>query len=442
MKPKVLHQQAMDYSFQAKQAMSENNYSYAYTLYKNAADLESQVAEFYFDKPELEPTRGIVIRSAAFLNLKAGQIENAQKFIFFGLLNIKDELIINQLNNALELSVSLKNSSPEAISGELSYLNLLRQRSIHYILEPSSLEFGRSVSLEMVKDFSEGYLKSLKAFGKSTFKKMQQTLDEFGDTVANEFEKMINPLITNNTYGSFKFSIANDIYHRHGESKEFSELKSNIISKYHNEIFINPLTDEEITKIKTNYTEEEINEIFRPLVKIKSNNSLYKIGYYDSETLNKTFVDRIINIQRKKLLPITPLSKEDIGELESSIIHKKSSLDGKVTKKTIFKEQLKAYEFDTKINQIDAKNYDTLILNEEILVNINFNSELGFRFSFDDFNIDYLDIEYERGLKEFLNSMYNKIVLLSNSKDKSEQELRDWDVIRRLIGNPEALKKT
>lgn len=162
MKPKLLHQQAMDFSFQARQALNENNHGFAFELYKKAADLESQVAEFYFDKPELEPTRSVVIRSAAFLNLKAGQIENAQKFIFFGLLNIKDELITSQLNNALELSVSLKNLSPEAVSGEFNYLNLLRQRSMHYVLEPSNLDFGQSVSLEMVKDFSEGYLKSLK----------------------------------------------------------------------------------------------------------------------------------------------------------------------------------------------------------------------------------------------------------------------------------------
>ena len=88
MKPKLLHQQAMDYSFKAKQALMDNNYGASFELYKKAADLESQVAEFYFDKPELEPTRSIVIRSAAFLNLKAGLYEIAQKFIFFGLLTV------------------------------------------------------------------------------------------------------------------------------------------------------------------------------------------------------------------------------------------------------------------------------------------------------------------------------------------------------------------
>lgn len=91
MKPKVMHQEAMDYSFKARQALEQGLYGNAFELYTKAAELESQVAEFYFDKPDLEPTRSVVIRSAAFLNIKAGLVENAKRFICFGLLNSKDE---------------------------------------------------------------------------------------------------------------------------------------------------------------------------------------------------------------------------------------------------------------------------------------------------------------------------------------------------------------
>lgn len=136
--PKLIHQKAMDYSFRAKQALEEGKHSSAFELYIKAAELESKVAEFYFDKPESEPTRSVIIRSAAFLNIKAGLIENAKRFIFFGLLNTNDQLIKDQLNNALELAVSLGNMPAEAASGEYNYINLLRQRSVHYILEPSS----------------------------------------------------------------------------------------------------------------------------------------------------------------------------------------------------------------------------------------------------------------------------------------------------------------
>lgn len=441
MKPKLIHQEAMDYSFKAKQALEKGNYSDAFELFIKAAELESQVAEFYFDKPDLEPTRSVIIRSAAFLNIKAGQIEQAKKFIFFGLLNINDILIQEQLNNALELAVSLGNMKAEAASREFNYLNLLRQRSIHYVIEPANLTFGHSVSLESIKDFSEGYLKSLKAYAVSKFKRVLEIEDEVQETFVKEIEKLINPLVTGSAYGSFKFSIANDFLSREGEKKEVVELKANVVSKYHNEIFINPLDDKNIEVIKNNFSEEEVNNIFRPLTKIKSNNTPYKVGYYDSEDFNKKFVNRIVNKQRQKLLTVKPISQEDIGELESSITHKRSSQGGKVHKTTIFKEQLKKYEFDVRTNQIEPKDNAPLILTEEILLNVAFNSETGFTISFEDFRIEHTDIQYDKTLKGFYTLFYDKIKHLLKTEDKNEDEQKDWDAIRKLIGNPDALKK-
>jgi len=441
MKPKLIHQQAMEYSFKAKQALEEEKYGVAFGFYKQAAELESQVAEFYFDKPELEPTRSVVVRSAAFMNLKAGLYEKAQKFIFFGLLYTKDDLIKSQLNDALELAVSLKNLTPEAASGEFNYINLLRQRSVHYIIEPANFHFGHSVSLATIRDFSENYLKSLKAFAKSKFKKLVNVEADFEEIFAKEIDKLINPLVTNSAYGSFKLSIANDFQTREGEEKKIVELKSNVVIKFHNEIFINPLSDVDIKQIKESYTEEEVNEIFRPLTKIKSNNTPYKVGYYDSENLNKTYATRIINKQREKLLSVKPISQQDIGELESSIIHKRSVQGGKVTKKTIFKEQLRAYEFDIKIHQLEPKDVSPVLLNEEILLSIYFNSENGFKFSFADIPLEYTDTEYDKGLIGFYTLLYHKILSLVDTKDKNEQEFRDWEVVKRLIGNPDALRK-
>lgn len=442
MKPKLIHQEAMEYSFKAKQALNEADYMAAFELYKKAADLESQVAEFYFDKPELEPTRSVLIRSAAFLNLKAGLIENAQKFIFFGLLNATDELIKTQLNNALELSVSLKNMSPEAASGEFNYLNLLRQRSVNYILEPVSDEFGKSVSLQMVKDFSENFLKSLKAYAVANFKKIVDVKEDVQEAVIKEIESLVNPLLTNSQYGSFKFSIANDFLKKPGEEKDIVKLKSNIINNYHQEVFINPLTDPAIANIKENYSSEEINQIFRPLTKIKANNSTYRVGYYDADNFNKVFLNRIVNAQRKKLLPINQITQEDIGELESSIVHRRSSATGKVSKKTIFSVQMKEYDFDIKTNQIEPKDISPLILSDDILLNVNFNSDNGFLFSFADVDFEYADTEYGRGFAGFNNEFYKRIVYLANmdEKDMSERETKDWSVLRKLIGNPDSLK--
>lgn len=441
MKPKVIHQEAMDFSFKAKHALEQGNYSAAFDLYIQAAELESQVAEFYFDKPDLEPTRSIIIRSAAYMNIKAGQIEQAKKFIFFGLLNTKDSLIKNQLNNALELAVSLGNMTADAASREYNYLNLLRQRSVHYVIEPSTMAFGNSVSLEMIKNFSEDYLKSLKAYAVSKFKTLIEVGKDVEELFSKEVEKLVNPLVTGSAYGSFKFSIANDFLSREGEQKEVLELKANVVAKYHNEIFINPLADTDIEIIKSNFSEEEMNEIFRPLTKIKSNNSPYKVSYYDSEDFNKKFVNRIVNKQRQKLLTAKPITQDDIGELENSITHKRSTQGGKIHKTTIFKEQLKSAELNLKTNQIEPTDNAPLILSEEILLDINFNSNSGFTFSYPDFRIENTDIEYHKALKSFYNAFYAKLKYLANTKVRNEEEQKDWDAIHKIIGNPDALKK-
>ncbi|MGN6342223.1 MAG: hypothetical protein ACTHML_14715 [Ginsengibacter sp.] len=440
MRPKVVHQEAMDYSFKAKQALEKNLFAEAFEHYLKAAELESNVAKFYLDKPELEPTRSIVIRSAAFLNIKAGQIEKAKEFIFFGLLNLKDKLIINQLNDALEVAISLGNMDTRTVSKEFNYLNLLRQRSIHYILEPANPTFGHSVRLEAIKDFAGDYLKSLKAYAESKFKQLLNTTTGIEQSIKNEIDQIVNPLVTSSAYGSFKFSIANDFLLRIDESKETLELKSNIVSRYHKEIFTNPLNDTDINTIKSTYSEEEVNDIFRPLAKIKSPNTPYKVGYYDSYDFKKTFVGNIVNKQRQKLLTVKPPSQEDIGELENLITHKRSSQDGKVHKTTIFKQQMKSAEFNFKTNQIDPTEHASLILTEEIIVDINFNSNTGFTVSYPDFRVENTDTAYGKAVKGFYDKFYLKLKSLANKQEKNDEEEVDWQVGRKLLGNPEALK--
>lgn len=429
----------MDYSFKARQALEQGFYTNAFDLYSKAAELESQVAEFYFDKPDLEPTRSVIIRSAAFLNIKAGMVEKAKRFIFFGLLNSKDEQILSQLNNALELAVSLGQMTNDAARREFNYLNLLRQRSVHYVIEPATPVFGHSVGLESIRDFTADYLKSLKAFATSKLRHVLNLGEEIEDSFKNEIDKLINPLVTSSAYGSFKFSIANDFLSREGESQELLELKANVVAKYHNEIFVNPLGDEDIQKIKSYYSPEEINEIFKPLSRIKSNSSPYKVGYYDSEDFNKKFVNKIINKQRRKLLTVKPISQEDIGELENSITHRRSSQDGKIHKTTIFKQQMKSAEWNFKTNQIEPVDHSPIILNEDIFVDVNFNSNTGFTVSYSDFRIENTNVEYTKALKGFYNEFYIKLKYLLKAEFKNDEEQKDWEAGKKLIGNPDLL---
>ena len=254
-----------------------------------------------------------------------------------------------------------------------------------------------------------------------------------------EIDRIINPVITNSSYGSFRFSIANDWMKRNDEEKEIVNLKSNIVKNFHNEIFINPLGEQEITEIKEEFSEEEINEIFRPLAKIKSNNSGYSIGVYDTDSFSKKYIPKIVNKQKKELLTTKTLSQEDIGELVTTIAHKRVSEKGKVSKKTIRSEEFKKYETTFKLKEIVPKDKPSVLLSEEILIDMLFDSNIGFTFSFDDFKISYTDIEYQKALDGFNNSFYSKIISLIKKTDLNTEENDDLKIISRYIGNLDAL---
>lgn len=438
MKPKLIHKEAMDYSFRAKLAFEEGKFKESIELYENAAKLESQVAEFYFDKPELEPTRSIIIRSAAFLNIKAGDLESAQRFIFYGLLNINDENIKNELNDALEICISLKNMNPAILSKEYNYLNILRQKSVHYTLEPQSAEFGTSVSLDMIKSFIDNYIKSLKAYAVSKVKHILNEKKEIDGLISKEIDKIINPLVTNSSYGSFRFSIANDFLSRFGESEEIVSLKSSIVQKFHNNIFINPLDDSHIENIKEEFSETEINEIFRPIIKLKSSNSDFKIGYYETNTFSKKYVPSLISEQKKKLLTAPSNTLKDIGELVSTITHKRTTDKGSISRKTISSEEFKRYEADVRLKEIVHKDYPSLILTEEITVSMKFDSSIGFTFEFFDFKIKFTDTEYEKAINGFHHEFYKKVVEIAKNSDSDNKE--DFKFIKKIIGNIDELK--
>lgn len=438
MNPKELHNRAMDLSFQARQAIAMGDHTSAFDQFSKAAEIESEVAKFYFDKPDLEPTRSILIRSAAFLNLKAGQIENAKEFIFFGLLNTNDELIKSQLNDALEIAVSLSNLSPDSASEKYSYISLLRQRSIHYSIEPSNGDFGSAVSLEMIRGFSSNFLSSFKAYAGLMFDRAMEKVDSTLDS-QKEFLKLANPLVTASSFGSFKFSIASDFIKRFGEETEIVNLRANIVSKYHDNIFTNSLDDENISMIKENFSSDEIDAIFRPLTRIKSRNSPYRIAYYGNDSFTKTYIPKIATAQKKKLLPIKNVSEEEIGKLESSLSHARQTESGKVSKKVIFKEELKSYEFDHPIKEIYAQDKSSIILNEEILINVSFDSETGFTLSFQDLNLESHNTEFQKSLDELNRKIFYKISYLANKKERNDLEEEDWLYVKSIINNPDAL---
>ncbi|MEL7123986.1 MAG: hypothetical protein AAFO07_31400, partial [Bacteroidota bacterium] len=130
----------------------------------------------------------------------------------------------------------------------------------------------------------------------------------------------------------------------------------------------------------------------------------------------------------------------DIGQLENSIVHRRELSSGKVSKKTILSEELKSLEYEQLVKEIAPKNYSPLILNEELLLSISFNSDKGFTLSFPDFNVEVTDTEYQRSLDKLTELVYLKIIKISEKEVRNDHEEADWNFIQKIISNPDALK--
>jgi hypothetical protein len=250
---------------------------------------------------------------------------------------------------------------------------------------------------------------------------------------------LINPLIPATSYGSFRFSIAND-FNYIGEPTELTSLKANVVPQYHNEIFINPLEDGDILKLQATYGEDQVDAIYRPLAKIMGINSPYNVGYFDFESVQKNYVRKIINKQKRKLLTARQVSQESIGELENSIVHKKSSLDGKVSRTTIFREELRSMAWDLRSNLIQPLDHTPIMLTEEILIGVAFDSNNGFTFSFEDLQVEITDVEFKRGLTGFYTNLYDRFVTISEAGSKNPENRKDLEIIQKLLGNSDLLR--
>jgi len=439
---KNLHEEAMNYSFLAKQERDNGNEEKAVDLYVKAASLESEVADFYLDKPELEPTRSIIARSAAFLNLKSGNLELAEKYIFWALSNNTDNNVREQFYEALELCLAFRNLENSQISRDVDYVYQLRQKSVLYSIEPKSPFYSTAVTLEMVSDFSANYTKSLKAYSKSKYIKQFSTNESLTPLIedeAEQFQEIINPIITTAGFGSFKFAIAADFLPRLGETTELTKLKSNILINYHDEIFSKPLDRDNISKFKQKYNDEEIDQIFRPLFNITSKKSEFKIEYYDRESLRKTPISKTGIQQKIQLLPVKRLSSKEIGNLENTLTHKRLNEKGTFSRSVILKQELKSFTFDYTTNYIEPRGHDPIILNHEIMISVGFSSEVGFNISYDDLPIESRAIIFQEALDGFYNRFIDLIKTLRDKQDRNFADESLWNIIIKLINNPSSV---
>ena len=443
MNPRKLHQEAMNFSFQAKEALLRGDDSEGYDLYTRAAELEAEVAKFYYDKPDLEPTRGIIVRSAAFLNLKAGRVEEAQQIIFWGLLNLKDVTIRGELEDALSLTVMLKNI-PAGQAGAVSdYFARLRQRSIFYTLESKASTFSTVVTLDMVSEFLDEMKKSVRAYAASRFDRFVSTLKNIPanmDAARRQFEELTVPLFTGASLGSFRFSWANDFLQREAEHPEVSRLKAEIVIDYHDRIFTRTLDDGNISMLKQEYSPDELDKIFKPIANIQDEKAPYKVGYFDRETFQKHYTPKISATQRQKLLARDGTAVQNVGVLESSIIYVRELSRGRREQKTIFKEELNAYSLTKALDQIDPRDKRPLPLRKNLTIDIQFKKPTGFRFYSADFGVEDTDTDPQKGEDAFQGLLYDRIIAIVNSDTEKDEDKNLRAIVDLYLANPDSLR--
>jgi|GEM_PF-920474 hypothetical protein len=443
MNPRNVHQEAMNYSFQAREALARGEDSEAFHLYARAAEIESDVAKFYYDKPDLEPTRSMIVRSAVFLNLKAGKVDEAQQVIFWGLLNLTDEAIRTELNDALSVAMMLKNVSADQTGGVSLYFARLRQRSIFYTLESKTNTFSTLMTLEMVTDFLDEMKKSVRAFAAARFERFVTTLTKVPsniDAARRQFEDLSVPLLTGVSLGSFRFSLANDFLQREAEQPEVSRLKADTLIEYHEQIFTRTLDDDNISLLKQDYTPDELDKIFRPISNIQDEKAPYKVGYFDPESYQKRYVPKTSAAQRQKLLAMDGAASQKVGVLESSVIYVRELSRGRKEQRTILREQLNAFSFTKSIDQIDPHDKRPLPLRKNLAIDVQFNKATGFRYYNSDFRIEHTDTDPQKGEDTFHSLLYNQIVAIVNGEIKPEAGINWRGIVDTFLTNPESLK--
>jgi len=112
-KASKFHQQAMALAEQGDLARRQKAHAQAKELFQKAFDLERQAAVCYVDQIDTEPTRSVLLRSAASLALNCGEFREAEKMIGAALSGDPPEEICQELREALIQVANHQSAKPQ-----------------------------------------------------------------------------------------------------------------------------------------------------------------------------------------------------------------------------------------------------------------------------------------------------------------------------------------
>ncbi len=105
-----LHDQAMEKAEQALLARQRAAYDEAQKAFEEAYENESEAALLAVEEAQPEPTRSVLLRSAATLALDAGKIREAERLAAMGLAGDPPPEIADELRTVLGKCISLSST--------------------------------------------------------------------------------------------------------------------------------------------------------------------------------------------------------------------------------------------------------------------------------------------------------------------------------------------
>jgi hypothetical protein len=121
----------------------------ARVLFRRAFELERSAAEFYAPKHDAEPTRSVLLRSAATLALDAGDASAAERLIATALTGTPPEAIANELRDLLEMVYFQRHLDLRGIKLESDEFQFaIEGQGIGFGIAPAGLFIGRVRDVE------------------------------------------------------------------------------------------------------------------------------------------------------------------------------------------------------------------------------------------------------------------------------------------------------
>lgn len=430
MNPRSLHIEAMNLLSEAELALKIGDGNQYQSLCEKALEKEHQAAQYYIGSPELEPTRSVVLKSAASIAYRLGQYEIAERYLDLALAGnlpsaIKEEIMamIGKIRKASYFADEELSTDVIFTNG---YLDLLRSNAINFKIEPKERhKYAHAVVLDQIIDFLKNIQSAYQRYSDVLFSKnFSEILGDRLQTLATQFRKENKFLTVGLEWKSFGISVAVDnkiMHHRDFSGDYYYRFKDGLFKKFTQEIVYGDFNNNQyLAELSNTYTEEERLHIFSPLVESLKPTSQYTVSIVDSTFDN--VIRQMPKLEKKALSVLKPRSNNtEILEPPIELIKRIQVATGSgKTLEEIQVEKLKYAEFDVPLSDFHKGN-KVLYFKENYEVQIIWEDQ-SFKISDDFLGVYTSSKSFKECIELYKEKVYDDFVMLISLGDRSQFE--------------------